>query len=146
MFRTAVLLAPLVFLGLAACTPQTATRTVTPTEQGVSMQQKLVDVQTVRNYVYSTATRQEALTAADDLVGWSERMKVLFPPDQVSKLYADMTPAMAQDAPVVMARLTTALRTAVQTGTPRQAGEALTRLEQDGCGYCHRRPYGMKAP
>ena len=73
-------------------------------------------------------------------------MKTLFPPGQVSKLYADMTPAMAQDAPVVMARLTTALRTAVQTGTPRQAGEALTRLEQDGCGYCHRRPYGMKAP
>lgn len=146
MSRTAVLLAPLLFLGLAACTPQSGSRPVTPTEQGVSMQQKLVDVQTVRNYVHSTGTRQEALTAADDLVAWSERMKVLFPPAQVSKLYADLTPEVAQEAPVVMARLTTALRTTIQSGTPQQAGSALARLEQDGCGYCHRRPYQMRTP
>lgn len=146
MSRTAALLAVPLLLVLVACTPQSTQRTLAPTEQGVSMQQKLVDVQTVRNYVYSTATRQEAATAADDLVGWSERMKTLFPPGQVSKLYADMTPAMAQEAPVVMARLTTALRATIQTGTPQQVGAALSRLEQDGCGYCHRRPYGMKAP
>lgn len=131
--RLGLLLAPLL---LAACS-QTPPHAGQPTEQAQAMQHMLADINQVRAYVYGSGTRADALTSAQDLVSWSGRMAELFPPDQASTEYVDMSPARAAGAPAAMTTAASQLLTTVQTGSQTAIADQLAQTEKNGCGYCH---------
>jgi hypothetical protein len=110
-----------------------------PTIQGQSMQMMLTDVERVRAYVYGdgSTTRNDAETAATDLVSWSRRMGELFPPGQASTEYVDMDQARVRGAPEAMTSTAERLLTAVRTGNRAAIGDQLRTTERDGCGFCH---------
>jgi len=132
-------------LMLATCAPQ-GNRAGQTTPQGESMQHMIVSIETVRNYVRNTTGQREAEAATADLVTWAGKLGELFPPATASKLYVDMTPEMAREAPGTMIASANALRSAVATGRPAIVAMQLERTEKDGCGFCHRRPYRMPTP
>jgi hypothetical protein len=101
------------------------------------MQLMLADIEQIRSFVYGSSTQADANKAAIDLVSWSQRMAVLFPPGQTSQDYVDMSPERVRGAPAAMARTADLLLTAVRTGQRPAVGDQLAQTERDGCGVCH---------
>ena len=133
-------------VALVGCDSRTASAPPQPTPQGQSMQRMLTDIATLRNYVARTAPKPEAEAAASDLATWTTRLADLFPPERVPSLYADMTADMARQAPQALSQQVAALRLALSARDQSGVAPALDRVERDGCGFCHRRPYRMPAP
>jgi hypothetical protein len=108
-----------------------------PTAQAEAMQHMLADILKIRSYVYGGATRDEADRSATDLLVWSERMVVLFPPGQASTDYVDMSPARVRGAADSMQRTGQVLLTKVRFSDRLAIGNQLETTEHDGCGFCH---------
>jgi hypothetical protein len=108
-----------------------------PTPQAQAMQHMLADINEIRGYVYGSGTREEATTAATDLVTWSNRMSVLFPPGTASTEYVDMSPARVSGAPAAMGQSSELLLAAVQRDGRVAVRDQLVKTERDGCGFCH---------
>jgi hypothetical protein len=119
--------------GAAGTTSQVAQSTV----QGRAMQLMLADVNQVRRFVYGSGSVKDAENAATDLMAWSGRMAELFPSEQASADYVDMSSERAREAPAAMARTAGLLLGAVQSGSRSATGDHLALVERDGCGFCH---------
>ncbi len=122
---------------LCGCTATGAPHVGQPTEQAQAMQNMLAAVNQIRAYVYGGGSREQAETAAADLVSWSQRLPELFPPGQASTDYVDMSPRRVSGAPIAMSRNSELLLAAVQRGNRAAIGNQLLRTERDGCGFCH---------
>jgi hypothetical protein len=127
-----VLATPLTLLGGA-----THGQPPQPTEQGQSMQRMLADVNVIRAFVYGGGKREDARTAAEDLLAWSNRLAALFPPGQASDQYVDMSAERARLAPVASRREAEKLLAAVRNGKISAVGDQLVVTERNGCGACH---------
>jgi len=126
-----------VFLLLGGCVANPTPHSRQPTEQAEAMQHMLADVLAIRSYVYGSGTLDEADRSASDLVAWSQRMAILFPPGQASTEYVDMSPTRVRGANEAMQRTAQALLTAVRSGNHPIIGDQLEITEHEGCGFCH---------
>ncbi len=129
-------------LALAAgCGPQKPPHAGQRTPQADSMVRMLADVDQLRAYADGKATKPQAEAAMSDLESWTPHIAALFPPEEASRLYVDMTPDMARDAPAAMEAAIEPLSAAMRSGNRASVAAALDRTEQQGCGACHRQPY-----
>ncbi len=110
---------------------------VQPTDQAAAMQRMLANVLQIRSYVYGSGTRDEAIGSATELLTWSQRIAVLFPPGQASTEYVDMSPGRVRGASAAMQRTSQELLTIVRSGDRAAIGKQLEITEQEGCGFCH---------
>ena len=129
-------------LALAAgCGPQKPPHAGQRTPQADAMVRMLADVDQLRAYTDGKATKPQAEAAVSDLESWVPHIAALFPPGEAPRLYVDMTPEMARDAPAAMEATVGPLSAAVRSGNRASVAAALDRTEQQGCGACHQKPY-----
>lgn len=126
---------------VAACGPQKPPNSGQPTPQAESMARMLADVDRLRAYGRGDATQPEAEAASSELASWSSRMAALFPPEEAARLYVDMTPDMAREAPAAMMATIGPLSAAARSGNRAKVAAAVDQTEQQGCGACHRQSY-----
>ena len=134
-------LLPLVALVvLANCGGEAPPHAGQPTPQAQSMQAMRTDIDVVSAFTRGSATQSQAETAAGDLVAWSGRLGVLFPPSEAPQQYVDLTREMAVGAPAAIRSTSEPLLVAVKTGDRQASSEQLARTKRDGCGFCHLKP------
>ena len=142
MNRLTAALACAGLVGLAGCDPAArAPHAGQATEQAQAMQQMKMDVDAIAAFTGSKIARSDALAASQDLLAWSKRLPDLFPAAQVSALYVDLTPEMAQAAPDAMRRTADRLAATLVSASPADVAVQLTVTETQGCGACHRKGY-----
>ncbi len=130
-----VVCAALLLLG--ACMANPTPNVIQPTPQAEAMQRMLAAVLEIRSYVYGSGTRDDANRSATDLLAWSQRIAVLFPPGQASTEYVDMSPGRVRGASEAMQRTAQVLLTTVRSGTRTAIASQLSITEREGCGFCH---------
>jgi cytochrome c556 len=102
------------------------------------MRQMAADMLAVRGFVNGTVEPEEAVRRAGDLVELAGRMAELFPVAETPRRYPEISPDMAREAPETMRNSAAALLAAVRSGDRLAISRAITAVEDDGCGACHR--------